>query len=53
MGTNCAPLLVDLFLYSNEAEFIQKRLQEKKKKTLGVAFSLRLRYINTDLSIVK
>ena len=21
MGTNCAPLLVDLFLHSNEAEF--------------------------------
>jgi hypothetical protein len=24
MGTNCAPLLVDLFLYSYEAEFVQK-----------------------------
>ena len=24
MGTNCAPLLADLFLYSYEAEFIQK-----------------------------
>ena len=23
MGTNCAPLLADLFLYSYEAEFIQ------------------------------
>ena len=23
MGTNCAPLLADLFLYSHEAEFIQ------------------------------
>jgi hypothetical protein len=22
MGTNCAPLLADLFLYSHEAEFI-------------------------------
>jgi hypothetical protein len=30
MGTNCAPLLVDLFLYSYEAEFIQKLLREKK-----------------------
>jgi hypothetical protein len=28
MGTNCAPLLVDLFLYSYEAEFIQKLLHE-------------------------
>ena len=31
MGTNCAPLLADLFLYSNEAEFVQKLLQDKKK----------------------
>jgi hypothetical protein len=37
MGTNCAPLLVDLFLYSYEAEFIQKLLNEKNKP-LAVAF---------------
>jgi hypothetical protein len=24
MGTNCSPLLAELFLYSYEAEFIQK-----------------------------
>jgi hypothetical protein len=24
MGTNCAPLLADLFLYSYETEFVQK-----------------------------
>jgi hypothetical protein len=29
MGTNCAPLLADLFLYSYEAEFIQKFLHKK------------------------
>jgi hypothetical protein len=28
MDTNCAPLLVDLFLYSYEAEFVQKLLQD-------------------------
>jgi hypothetical protein len=33
MGTNCAPLLVDLFLYSYEAEFI-KKLQHEKKNIL-------------------
>jgi hypothetical protein len=27
MGTNCAPLLADLFLYLYEAEFVQKLLQ--------------------------
>lgn len=29
MGTNCAPLLADLFLYPYEAEFIQKHVREK------------------------
>ena len=24
MDTNCAPLIADLFLYSHEAEFVQK-----------------------------
>ena len=38
MGTHCAPLLADLFLYSDEAEFIQKLLNEKKK-SLAEAFS--------------
>ena len=26
MGTNCVPLLVDIFVFSNEAEFIQSVL---------------------------
>jgi hypothetical protein len=30
MGTNCAPLLADLFLYSYESEFLQKLVKEKK-----------------------
>jgi hypothetical protein len=30
MGTNCAPLLVDLFLYSYESEFLQKLVKNKK-----------------------
>ena len=32
MGTNCAPLLADLFLYSYEADFIQGLLKNNKKK---------------------
>jgi hypothetical protein len=28
MGTNCAPLLADLFLYSYEREFVQKLLRD-------------------------
>ena len=50
MGTNCAPLLADLFLYSYEAEFIQKLLHEKNKP-LAVAFNSTFRYIDDVLSI--
>ena len=32
IGTNCAPLLADIFLYSYEAEFIQSLLSTGKKK---------------------
>ena len=32
MGTNCAPLLADLFLYSYEADFIQGLLKKSDKK---------------------
>jgi hypothetical protein len=32
MGTNCAPLLADLFLYSYEADFIHVLLKKNEKK---------------------
>ena len=32
MGTNCAPLLADIFLYSYEAEFIQSLLSAGRKR---------------------
>jgi hypothetical protein len=32
MGTNCAPLLADLFLYSYEVDFIQGLLKKNEKK---------------------
>jgi hypothetical protein len=50
MDTNCAPLLADLFLYSYEAEFIQKLLNEKKKY-LVVTFNSTFRYIDDVLYI--
>ena len=31
MGTNCAPLLADIFLYSYEAEFIQTLIKSGKR----------------------
>jgi hypothetical protein len=52
MGTNCAPLLADLFLYSYEAEFVQKMLQDTTlcNKTLAVSFNHAFRYIDNVLS---
>ena len=47
MGTNCAPLLADLFLYSYENEFLDKLLKEGKRK-LARKFNLSYRY-NDDL----
>jgi hypothetical protein len=49
-GTNCAPLLVDLFLYSYWTEFVQKLLRVNSKK-LAVSFNHTFRYINDVLSI--
>ena len=50
MGTNCALLLADIFLYSYEAEFIQSLLSHGKKQ-LASQFNFTYRYINDILSI--
>ena len=50
MGTNCASLLADIFLYSYEAEFIQSLLSNGKKK-LASLFNFTYRYIDDVLSI--
>ena len=50
MGTNCAPLIADIFLYSYEAEFIQSLLSTGKKK-LASQFNFTYRYIDYVLSI--
>ena len=50
MGTNCAPLLADLFLYSYEAEFIQKLLSQKQK-VIAQSFNYTYRYIDDVLSL--
>jgi hypothetical protein len=51
MDTNCAPLFVELFLYSYEAEFIKKLLPEKKTKSLAVGINSKFRYIDDVLSM--
>jgi hypothetical protein len=50
MSTNCAPLLADLFLYSYEADFIQ-RLLKKNEKTLSRSFNFTFRYIDDVISL--
>ena len=49
MGTNCAPLLADLFLYSYENEFLDKLIKEGKRKLAG-KFNLSYRYIDDLIS---
>ena len=50
MGTNCAPLLADLLLYSYEAEFVQS-LFKAGKKHLAQQFHFIYRYIDDVLSL--
>ena len=45
MGTNCAPFLDDLFLYSYENEFLDKLIKEGKRK---LARKFNLSYGYTD-----
>jgi hypothetical protein len=45
MGTNCAPLLADLFLHSYESEFLQKLVKDKKIHEAR-AFNFTYRYID-------
>ena len=49
MGTNCAPLLADLFLYSYENEFLDKLIKEGKRK-LVIKLNLSYRYIDDIIS---
>ena len=49
IGTNCAPLLVVLFLYSYEADFTQGLLKKNVKK-LARSFNFTFRYIDDVLS---
>ena len=49
MGTNCAPLLADLFFYSYEREFLDKLVKEGKRK-LARKFNLSYHYIDDLIS---
>ena len=45
MGTNCAPLLADLFLYSYESEFLDNMIRSGQKE-LPRSFKLCYQYID-------
>ena len=49
MGTNCAPLLADLFLYSYENEVLDKLIKKGKRK-LARKFGLPCHYIDILIS---
>ena len=49
MGTNCAPLLADLFLFSYENETLDKLIKEGKRK-LARKLNLSYRYIDGLIS---
>jgi hypothetical protein len=50
MGTNCAPHLADLLLYSYEADFIPGLLNKNEKK-VARSFNYTFRYIDDVLSL--
>jgi hypothetical protein len=50
MGTNCAPLLADVFLYSYETDFVQGLLKKNEKKPAR-SFNFTYRYIDDVLSL--
>ena len=49
MGTNCAPLLADLFLYSYESEFLDNMIRGGHKLQLHNAI-YRLRFFSNSLT---
>ena len=52
VGTNCAPILADLFLYSYENEFLDKLIKEGKRKRAR-KFNLSYRYTDDLISFNK
>ena len=50
IGTNCAPLLADLFIHSYEVDFIAD-LTQKKEHHLARSLNLSFRYIDGVLSL--
>ena len=50
MGTNCAPLVADLFLFCYERDFMMSRSDDKQTDIID-AFNTTSRYLNDNLNI--
>ena len=53
VGTDCAPLLTDLFLYYYENEFLDKLIKEGKESLLESSVSHIVTLMSLSLSIIK
>ena len=53
MGTNCAPLLAELFLYSYEDEFLDKLIRKAKESLLESSIYHTIILMTSSLSIIK
>ena len=53
LGTNCASLLADLFLYSYENEFLDKLIKEGKESLLESSIYHTIILMTLSLSIIK
>ena len=50
MGTNCAPLVAGVFLYSYKADFVQHLQRVSSRNKQKASFNLTFRYIDDVLS---
>ena len=46
MGTNCVPLVTDLFLFCYEREFMPSLSDDNQSKVIGVFFNSTSRYLD-------
>jgi hypothetical protein len=53
MGTNCDPLLADLFLYSYDSEFLQKLVKDKKIHEANVVNDSRIGNVGISHADIK
>ena len=53
MGTNCAPLLADLFLYSYESKFLDNSLRKAKESLLESSIYHTVTSMTLSLLIIK